>query len=107
MLLTYMISTFGLDKIDRNIALGDRSPVEIVAELINILLGFLGILAVIMIIFSGLMIMLSGGNEDRRQRGYRTLMNAIIGIILILSSYAIVQFVINALSESAGSRPIL
>ena len=103
MLQLFSDTDFGIRRIDRTISLGSRNPINIIVDIINSALGLLGILAVVMIILGGFLIMLSGSNEERRQKGFRTLVNAIIGLILILSSYAIVNFILNSLVEATGT----
>jgi hypothetical protein len=48
--------------------------------------------------------MLSGGEEERIARGKTILKNAVIGLAIILSSFIIVQFLLNALSDATGLR---
>lgn len=80
--------------------LGAADPRQIIANLINILLGFLGILAVVIIILAGFKWMTSGGNEEKASEAKSSLAAAIIGILIILASFAIAQFVISSLFEA-------
>jgi len=74
----------------------------IIARIIRAVLGFLGIIAFSIITYAGYVIMTSEGNEEKISQGKKILINAVIGIAIILSSFAIVQFIINALSEATG-----
>lgn len=90
--------TGGTDTDVRGIlALGSADPRQVIVNLINIALGFLGILAVVIIIFAGFRYMTSGGNEDARAQAKSMLMSAIIGLILIFAAFALAQFLINTL----------
>lgn len=72
----------------------------IVGGLIAIFLSFLGIIFLVLILYAGFVWMTSMGNEIKIQKAKKTLENAIIGVIIILSSYAISSFVLRTLSEA-------
>ena len=55
-------------------------------------------------VYAGYIILTSAGNEDQIEKGTSTLKTATIGIIIALSSYAIVTFVSRSLLE-AGEEP--
>ncbi len=82
--------------------LGNADPITIAAALIRVFLGFLGIIAVLMFILAGFKWMLSGGDEDKASEAKKMLISAIVGLIIILASYAIVQFIINTFLTATG-----
>src|SRR6056297_3526381 len=82
--------------------LGDTDPREILVNFVNIAFTFLAIVAVIIIIYAGYLWMTSGGNSERIEKAKKVLLGAVIGLILILSSFAIVSFVLNT---GAGTDP--
>jgi len=69
----------------------------IIARIIRIIIGFLGIIAVGLIIYAGWLWMSSGGNEEKIEQAKNILKNAVIGLIIILSAFAIASFVLNSL----------
>jgi hypothetical protein len=75
---------------------------DVIINLINILLGFLGIIFIIIILWGGVQWMFSGGNEDLVGSARKTLVSGLIGIAIIITSFSIVQFVISSLAESTG-----
>jgi len=75
--------------------LGNKDPRAIVANIINISLGFLGIIAVCIIMYAGFLWMMSGGNPDNINKAKRTLVGGVIGLVIILSSFAIASFVLE------------
>ncbi len=83
-----------------NMGLPDTDPRIIFARLIRSAMGFVGIVMLVMILWSGLLFMTSGGDEDKVKRAKMTFFNAIIGLIIILSAYSIVAFVLQALSAA-------
>jgi len=48
-------------------------------------------------VYAGLMWMTAGGNEDRIKKARQILIAAIIGLVIVLSAYAITQFIGGAL----------
>jgi type IV secretory pathway VirB2 component (pilin) len=102
-LQTFFQTDFGLGRIGSQLNLGDASLITIITRIINTFLGLLGIIAMLMILYSGLMIMVSGTDDERRGRGYRAMGNAIVGIIIILSAFAIVNFLINSIGGATGA----
>ncbi|PKM87119.1 hypothetical protein CVU83_03385 [Candidatus Falkowbacteria bacterium HGW-Falkowbacteria-2] len=87
----------GMDPIENTIQLSSTDPRIIVARIINIALLFLGVIAVGLIIFAGFVWMTSGGSEEKIDQAKKTLRNAVIGLIIILSAWGIATFVLNRL----------
>lgn len=67
----------------------------LIGKVIKAALGIVGSLALLMFIYGGFMWMLSGGNEKMIEKGKTTLMWAALGLVLIFTSYALVNFVIT------------
>lgn len=80
--------------------LGSEDPRIIIANIVNVLLEFLGILAVLIILLGGFKFMLSGGDETKTAEARRTITSGIVGIIIILASFGLARFVLEALYEA-------
>ena len=80
--------------------LPDTDPRLIIARLVHTALGFVGVILLLMILSGGFSFMVSGGDEEKTSAAKRTLFNAIMGVIVILSAYSIVAFVLNTLSTA-------
>ncbi len=78
------------------IGLGNEDPRSIAANIINIILGFLGILAVVLILFGGFKWMTAAGNEDKVAEAKKLLVAGVIGLIIILAAYALAAFILDA-----------
>ena len=76
--------------------LGNREVPVIVGDLIKYILGFVGVIALVMFIYGGIMWMTSAGNQEKIKTGKETIVWAIIGMAFIFFSYAIVEFVLKA-----------
>lgn len=69
-----------------------------VKDIINIALYVLGIIAVIMIIVGAFRYVLSGGDAGSVTAAKNTILYAVVGLIVAILSFVIVNFVINAAS---------
>lgn len=83
--------------------LGNQDLRIVIASLIQVVLSFLGIILLLMILWGGFQVLISLGNDEKRSKGIRTIISAIIGTIIILSSFSIAQFVINSLTQATGA----
>lgn len=75
----------------------------IFTQVTNILLFLIGVLSVIMLIFGGLRYVISGGNSSAVTSAKNTILYAIVGLIVAILAYAIVNFVINTFVSEGGS----
>ena len=92
----------GIYDIERDTGLSDSDPRAISANVINIILGFLGIIAVMLVLAGGFMWMVSGGNEDKTTQAKKLLTSGVIGLIIILAAFGIAKFLVNALIVATG-----
>lgn len=68
----------------------------------NVLLFILGAISVIMIIIGGLRYVISGGNSTAVTAAKNTILYAIVGVIVALLAYAIINFVLESFTGGAG-----
>ncbi len=85
------------------IALGQRSPFEIISSVINIFLGFLTFLAVLIIMYGGWLWMTAAGNEEKVEQAKKVLINGTIGLIIILASWGIAVWILRAIADATGT----
>lgn len=74
---------------------------DFIVNVVNFALGFLGLIALIIIIYGGFMYVTAAGNEEQAGKGKKSIMYALIGIVIILASYAIVR---TALTIGGGDE---
>ncbi len=67
------------------------------ANTAHLIIGLIGGLAVIFIIYAGIQFTLSGGNSKTVQSAKATLTYAVVGLVLAIAAYAIVSFVATSL----------
>lgn len=77
------------------IGLGGGDFQEILADVVRTFMSFLGIIAVMVILYGGFKWMTSGGDDSKVEKARKLIINGAIGLVIILLSYAIVQFVIG------------
>ncbi len=91
------------------LATGETLTITI-ARLIRTVMSILGILAVVLMLVGGFRYMTSGGSDDKIKSAKKLFSAAIVGLVIILSAFAIVQFILgqlmgalNGTSTSSGS----
>ncbi len=77
--------------------LGQSDLQEAIGSLIRVALGFLGVVAVVIILLGGFKWMTAGGNDEKVGEAKRLIVAGIIGLAIILSAYAIASFVISSI----------
>jgi hypothetical protein len=65
-----------------------------VKNIINVLIGVIGVVAVVMLIIGAFQFVVSSGNADSTKKAKDTILFAVIGIVVALLSFAIVNFVL-------------
>ncbi|MBI4139202.1 hypothetical protein HY479_03570, partial [Candidatus Uhrbacteria bacterium] len=92
----------GLNEVGQTVKLSATDPRVIATNIINVALGLMGIILVVLILYGGFVYMTSGGEAEKVDRAKKIIRNAIIGVILVLSSWGIARFVIERLLQATG-----
>ncbi len=82
--------------------LGSADLVDTIAAIIRIALGFLGVIAVVIILLGGFKWMTAAGAEDKVKNAKQLIFSGIIGLVIILSAYAIASFVIDSIVSATS-----
>ncbi len=77
---------------------GSTNLTKIVQTIINTITYVIGIIAVIMIILGGISYATSQGDAAKVKKGKDTILYGIIGLVIAILAYAIINFVLQALS---------
>jgi hypothetical protein len=105
----FVVGNFALAGVDVGLdygagtGLGEADPRVIAANIIRIALAFLGIVAVGLMVYAGFLWMTASGNVDRVDTAKKILIGAVIGLVIVLSSFAIASYVLNRLLEATGT----
>lgn len=88
------------ESIQSETGLTEQDPRVIVARVIRVLLGFLGIIATVIILLGGFKWMTAAGNEDKVSEARKLMLAGVIGLIIIMASFAIANFVVTNLFDA-------
>lgn len=75
---------------------------SLIGTIINSLLGLLGVILVVLMIYAGFLWMTAAGNEEKVKKARGIMTNAVIGMIIIFAAYAITGFVITAVTNATA-----
>lgn len=98
------VNDLGVPEIQSSIKLGSGDVRQTAAQIINVALGFLGIIAVVIVLLGGFKYMIAGGNEEKTSEAKKLIVSGIIGLAIILSAWAITSFVISRLVTATQTQ---
>lgn len=73
---------------------------QITAEVIQVFLSFLALIFIILLILGGFKWMMARGDETKVTEARNQILQAVIGLIIMLAAYALTYFVFNTLSNN-------
>lgn len=73
----------------------DVTPQTLIGRVINALLGIIGSVALVMFVYGGITMLTSMGSPEKMGQAKGILVGAILGLIIVFASYALVNFVIG------------
>lgn len=80
---------------------GQGSFRDLLLTFLNFFLGFLGIVAVIMVIYGGILYVTAAGEQENIDKGKKIIMYAVVGIVIILLAFALVNTLLSGLGAGA------
>ena len=85
------------------LGLGTVSLSELIRSIIQVILGFLGVIAVLIILWGGFIWMTAAGEPDKVDKAKKMIYSGIIGLVVIFAAYAIATFVFSQLQTITGA----
>ena len=82
---------------------GDLS--DFIVTILDWIIGFAGVVCVVMIIVGGYSYMTAGGDESKVKDASKTLTNAIIGLVICFIAVVLVNFVLDNFLKPESSPP--
>ena len=82
---------------------GTSTPTDanvVIKNVTNIMFFIIGAVSVIMLIYGGIRYTTSGGNANSVTAAKNTIMYSIIGLVVAILAFAVVQFVVNQVMDS-------
>lgn len=92
-----------LDKVGEQDGVPKTDVPKLIGNIINIVLGLLGIVLLVLIIYSGILWMTAGGKPDQVDKAKDQLKNAVIGLAIVVSAYALSRFIIDSLNQAVSN----
>ena len=77
---------------------------NIVNTVINVILAIVGVIAVVMIIFGGIQYSTSAGDPGKVKKAKDTILYGVIGLVIALLAFAIVNFVLSSLFTNSATN---
>jgi len=74
----------------------------LIPRMINLMLFIVGILAIVFLIFGGIRYVISGGDKGKVDSAKNTILYAIVGLVVAILGYAVVNWVISIVSNGGG-----
>lgn len=71
-----------------------------IMNIIQIIVGFLGIITIIIILAGGFKWMTSAGSEDKIGEAKKLISAGVVGLVIVLATYSIAIFVVNSLAKA-------
>lgn len=81
----------------------DQDLPTTIGKLINVVMGLLGIIAVILILVGGFMWMTAGGDTEKVANAKRLMFQGVAGLVIIVSAFAIAKFVVSNVLNAVAS----
>ena len=76
----------------------------IIGNIVKVILGFLGVVMVIIVVYAGFLWMTAGGDSDQVKKAKDWIINATIGLLITIAAYTISGFIINKVFEAASAQ---
>lgn len=77
----------------------NEAPAGIIGKVIGAGLAFIGVLFFGLMIYGGIIWMMARGNDQDVEKAKNLIISAIIGLIIVLSAYAITSYIGGALTK--------
>ncbi len=91
-----------MDMGDTDIMLDDSlQPRETAVGIINLILSFLGLVAVVIVLIGGFKWMTAGGSEEKVGAAKKLLIGGLVGLVIVLLAWGITTWIIDTIPDLA------
>lgn len=82
---------------------GDEGDFKVLLlRIVNFFLTFLGVIAVLMVIYGGILYITAQGDSGKADKGKKIIMYAIVGIVIIMLSFALINTVLGGFGATSN-----
>jgi len=96
-------TSFSIESVGSQVGLGDADLKQTVLNIIRWALGFLTLAAVSYMIYGGFVWLTAAGNEQRVEKAKQIILQAAIGMVIVLLAWAIVVFVARTFANTTSN----
>lgn len=89
------------DDFGQNAANNEDNLMATLTVIVNVIVGVVGFVAVVMIVIGGISFATSQGDTGRVAKARNTILYGVVGLVVALLAYAIVNFVISSIFKAA------
>ena len=87
---------------DIDSATAENTATAKIKSIVGVALGVIGVVAVVVVVIAGIFMITANGNPDKIAKARQAIIFAIIGVIVALLAFAIVNFILDGIG---GSTP--
>ncbi|HPI66989.1 MAG TPA: pilin [bacterium] len=80
----------------------ETSIAKIIGQIIYAILGFLGVVFVILLIYGGFLRMTAQGDSGKIKTSTGIITSAVVGVVIILAAYTLTSFILSQVGASVG-----
>ena len=95
----------GIDELskikDKTGLLNHDDPLLLTAKIIRTVLSFIGLVFIVLIIWSGIEWLTSNGSPDKITKAKNRIIHSVIGLIILIAAFGISKFVLSAIIDAA------
>lgn len=98
---------FGITTVGQNINVPAPANADLrvlIVRILNLVLGFLGLIAFCIVLYAGYLWMTSRGNEEQVMAAKKMLINGVIGLVIIMAAFTITSFILRALRSAINGN---
>ena len=97
--------SFELPPADKFNSIGENTSLrEFILNILNFFLSFLGLIGTAAIIYAGYLMVAGAGDESMHEKSKKILMYAVIGVIVVLTSFALINTLIQNAAQGTDDR---
>lgn len=101
--LPVLAQDYGLKATADVAGLKKAEPAAIIGSIIGYALSFIGVIFMVLVLYGGYTWMTSFGNAQKVEKAKELIVDAVIGLVIVIAAYTITNFVVNAILGSAGT----
>ena len=93
-----IIPSYESAELDNPLAGNETSIPNLIARVIKIILGLVGIVSLVMFIYAGFLWLTAQGSMEKVKKGKDVMLYSVIGIVIVFSSYIVLNYLFGILT---------